>query len=493
MSAKSKSSVSVAPVGKWGQWLALAAGLIVGLCLLKFGIPIVLPQAHASPGEFGGWLSDQWPVEIAYFLLIGLFAYGFMGARIPRDIPKWLLWAPMAWLGWQVLATMNSTAHSTSTMLVMYFGIVVGCYYLGLLALSRLSETKYFWIPIGLALLWVLWTGFEQEYGGAASTAQYIEDNQAKGWTNLPPNELQGMLDSGVVIKQADGTYTVLPEVLKRAKGGRISGTFVYANALAGIILLVLPAILVTLWSLTEKLPKLTRMVVFGMVFYLGVACLVWSGSKAGWLVAMVMVLAALLAQPLPKQWKAGIITAVLVLGIAGFAVKYAGYFQKGATSVGARFDYWSAAVKLTKERPLLGHGPGAFGQGYSRLKSPESEPTRLTHNDYLEQACDSGLPGAILFLAWIGGSMFWVWRKGMGASASGLTQAVAIGLIGWALQSFVEFSLYIPAIAWTAMMLLGWVTGMPPAQTASSLTRSVVVGPMLLSPSKQTASTAAK
>lgn len=469
MSAKPKSSVSAEPVGKWGQWLALAAGLIVGLCLLKIGTPIVLPQAHASPGELGGWLTDQWPAEIAYFLLIGVFAYGFMGARIPRDVPKWLLWAPMAWLGWQVLATLSSSAHSTSTMIVMYFGIVVGCYYLGLLALSRLTEAKYFWIPVGLALLWVLWTGFGQHYGGVDSTAQYIEENQTTGWTNLPPKDLEGFLQDGIIVKKEDGTYTVTPEVLKRAKGGRISGTFVYANALAGIILLVLPATLVILWGLTERLPKLTRMVVLGLMLYIGLACLVWSGSKAGWLVAMVMVLAAMLAQPMPKQWKAGIVTAVLLMGLGGFALKYAGYFQKGATSVSARFDYWSAAVKLTQERPLLGHGPGAFGQGYMRLKRPESEPTRLVHNDYLEQACDSGLPGAILFLAWIGGSMLWVWRKGLTSSANGLTQAVAIGLLGWALQSFVEFSLYIPAIAWTAMLLLGWVTGQSPVQTAST------------------------
>ncbi len=472
MSAKSKNVSQPAPTGKWGQWLALAAGLMVGLSLLKFGTPIVLPQSHASPGELGGWLTDQWPVEIAYFLLIGVFAYGFMGARIPRDIPKWLLWVPMAWLGWQVLATLNSTAHSTSTMMIMYFGIAVGCYYLGLLALSRLTEAKFFWIPIMVALLWVLWTGLGQHYGGAASTAQFIEENQATGWTKLPANELQTLLENGAVIKQEDGTYTVMPEVLKRAKGGRISGTFVYANALAGIILLVLPATLVTLWGLTEKLPKLSRMVAFGLMLYLGVACLVWSGSKAGWLVAMAMVLMILLAQPFPKQWKVGILITVLVLGIGGFAVKYAGYFQKGATSVGARFDYWTAAVKLTKERPLLGHGPGAFGQGYTRLKKPESEPTRLVHNDYLEQACDSGLPGFALFLAWIGGCMVWVWRKGMSPSADGLTLAVAVGLIGWALQSFVEFSLYIPAIAWTAMMLLGWVTGMTPMQTASTATK---------------------
>lgn len=472
MSAKTTSSAAPAPSSSWSRKLAIAAGLIFGLALLKFGTPIVLPQAHASPGELGGWLTDQWPVEIGYFLLIGLFIFGFIDSRIPRDIPKWLLWSPLAWLGWQVIATLNSTTPSLSNTLVFYFGVSVGCFYLGLLAMSRITEPKYFWIPAGVALIFVLWTGFGQHYGGAESTAQFIESNQATGWTNLPPNELQALVENGAVVKQEDGTYTVMPEVLKRAKGGRISGTFVYANALAGIILLTLPAILVILWNQTEKLPKLTRMVVIGLVLYLGVACLVWSGSKAGWLIGMVMALLLLLAQPFSKQWKAAIVAVVLIGGIGGFAVKYAGYFQKGATSVGARFDYWSAAVKLTKERPLLGHGPGAFGQGYQRLKAPESEPTRLVHNDYLEQACDSGLPGLALFLAWILGSLIFVWRKGMAPEAGGLTLAVSLGLIGLVLQAFVEFSLYIPALAWTFLLLLGWVIGTPMAQTASTAKR---------------------
>ena len=101
-------------------------------------------------------------------------------------------------------------------------------------------------------------------------------------------------------------------------------------------------------------------------------------------------------------------------------------------------------------------------------MKSPESEPTKLTHNDYLEQACDSGLPGFLLFLGWIAGCMKRVWSKGLHPGADALTQAMALGLIGWALQSFVEFGLYVPAIAWPAMLMLGWVTGLP-TQTAST------------------------
>ena len=40
------------------------------------------------------------------------------------------------------------------------------------------------------------------------------------------------------------------------------------------------------------------------------------------------------------------------------------------------------------------------------------------------------------------------------------LTFAVWLGVLGWALQGFAEFGLYIPALAWTAFALLGWLLG---------------------------------
>ena len=42
------------------------------------------------------------------------------------------------------------------------------------------------------------------------------------------------------------------------------------------------------------------------------------------------------------------------------------------------------------------------------------------------------------------GTSGFWLW----------------IGLLGWTLQSFVEFGLYIPALSWGAFFWLGWLLG---------------------------------
>jgi O-antigen ligase len=79
----------------------------------------------------------------------------------------------------------------------------------------------------------------------------------------------------------------------------------------------------------------------------------------------------------------------------------------------------------------------------------------RLTHNDYLEQASDSGLPGFVAYALAIGGVLAWSGRRAM--RDGGQFFAVWLGVLAWALQSFVEFGLYIPALSWLAFALLGW------------------------------------
>jgi hypothetical protein len=45
-------------------------------------------------------------------------------------------------------------------------------------------------------------------------------------------------------------------------------------------------------------------------------------------------------------------------------------------------------------------------------------------------------------------------------------TFAVWLGLLGWSLQSCVEFGLYLPALAWPAFAFLGWLLGIRPTDT---------------------------
>jgi O-antigen ligase len=162
----------------------------------------------------------------------------------------------------------------------------------------------------------------------------------------------------------------------------------------------------------------------------------------------------------LPEGRLTWIIVAVLLAGgLAGFYWKYQNYFAKGATSVVARFDYWRAATDTAAANPLLGTGPGTFAKSYAAVKRPESEMARLAHNDYLQQACDSGVPGALAYAGTVVG-VLWVSGGWLRRRRDLFAYAVWLGVLGWALQGTMEFGLYLPGLGWTAVALLGWLLG---------------------------------
>jgi O-antigen ligase len=156
---------------------------------------------------------------------------------------------------------------------------------------------------------------------------------------------------------------------------------------------------------------------------------------------------------------KLAVCCVVVLAGLIGFGVKYASFFQKGATSVSARFDYWRAALATTQANPGFGTGPGTFGIPYARIKRPESEMSRLVHNDPLQQASDSGVIGFATFTTFLVGWVIWT-RKKLGNPRENLRLATWLGILAWLLQGLMEFGLYIPAVAWTAFALMGWLMG---------------------------------
>ena len=83
----------------------------------------------------------------------------------------------------------------------------------------------------------------------------------------------------------------------------------------------------------------------------------------------------------------------------------------------------------------------------------------RLTHNDYMQQASDSGFPGLLIYSVFIIG-MLRMGYAGLGDGASVLRFGVWLGLLAWAIQALGEFTLYVPAVAWPAFAFAGWLVG---------------------------------
>jgi hypothetical protein len=428
---------------------AILFGAFLGLSFLKFGNPPIMEKWVTKPDGFFEFIFNfPWPIGWAYGLLIVVGIVGIAAWRPDASAPKWLIALPLLWFIWEFVAGTQSVDWSLTKPTLMHFAACAACFYLGLFSLSGVRRTGLFWIGIICGFLLVLAQGMEQHFGGLKATREYFLTYVYPQMKEIPPGYWQKMT------------------------GERIFGTLFYPNTLAGAILLLLPAILAVLWGMRERFTTGARGLLVGIVGLGALACLFWSGSKGGWLLALVLGMIVLLRLKIKTAIKVGLISAVLVLGLAGFFARHLGFFQKGATSVNARFDYWHAAVRITKEHPIFGTGPGTFFIPYEKIRNPKSEPSRMTHNDYLEQASDSGIPALLLYAAFIVGGLIWS-AKTKDFREDCQMFAIWLGVLGWALQSLMEFSLYIPALSWTAFALLGWMIGKSEGQSSKSEVRS--------------------
>jgi O-antigen ligase len=436
---------------------ALLFGLFLGLCVWKFGNPVILDRQIATPVGPAELLQEPWPIHWAGWLLLPLAVLGLAwpAARTGRwPHPGWLWLLPLAWLGWQFFSATNTVDATLTKATLWQFSGCVACYFLGLRVLAR--DNAWRWLLPGLfaALTFCLMRAVNQHVYEYPQNYQTLVEGSQNGWTNFTAAALADMRTNSILII-SNGLELPNPVILKKFAHGRACGTLVYPNALAELILLLLPLAFTLALTATKSLKPAIRLAVIGLTAGLGGAAFFWTGSKLGWLIALGVVGLYLLRREWPQRLKLIAVAAVLVLGLGVFAVRFHSYLSAGATSVGARFDYWRAAVQTTAAAPVLGTGPGTFQRPYARLKSPDSEMARLTHNDYLEQFCDAGIPSGLAYTGWIALALATVgkkfWRTG---EAAGF--AVFAGLLAWFTQNFGEFGLYIPALAWTAFTLLG-------------------------------------
>jgi O-antigen ligase len=450
---------------------ALAFGLFLGLVFWKFGDPVILDHKIITPSTFSDFWNDAWPPHwVAWiflpFALVGALValkQNFRWGERPRkpgrgDIrpakkTNWLWVLPLVWFGWQLIsATQTVDADLTAATLWQFFGCIA-CYFLGALALSR--ETALRWLLVGVlaAFAFCLIRAVDQRLVEFPQSHQMLVEGERVGWTNVPPAMLLEMKQEHTVIT-TNGVDVANPAVLAKFAKGRVMGTLVYPNALAGAILLLLPLAL-TLAFGAKKLRPAIRAIVIALACFLGGAGFFWSGSKLGWLIAMALGGLYLFRLKWPTRLKIAALAAIAVLGFGIFAVRFHNYFAAGATSMGARLDYWHAAVQTTASNPMVGTGPGTFQRPYERIKSPDAEMARLAHNDYLEQFSDSGIPGGVFYGAWIVLALATVGKR-VWKTGNQIIFAIFIGLLGWFVQGLGEFSLYIPALAWPAFALLG-------------------------------------
>lgn len=137
---------------------------------------------------------------------------------------------------------------------------------------------------------------------------------------------------------------------------------------------------------------------------------------------------------------------AVAVLVLAGST---AGSDLGGDAQVGRR-EMWDATARLIADSFPLGTGLGTFPQVYALAEDPAAIARAYVnhaHNDYLEIILETGLPGLLLlllFLGWWGWQAIRVWRS---PSSSQFAKAAVIASAAILAHSAVDYPLRTAAI----------------------------------------------
>jgi O-antigen ligase len=269
--------------------------------------------------------------------------------------------------------------------------------------------------------------------------------------------------------------YFLKPDIYK----GRAGGTYICPNHLAGFVEMLLP--LAVSYTLLGRGRVLTK-VLLGYAALLMAAGIGVTVSRAGWAscgVAM-LVLFGVLATQRSRRLPALALMLVLVgCGImflakaqpiqsrfsqGGDETDYAG---KKLTDLNLRYELWEVALRMWRENPWFGVGPGHYDARFRAYRPfrVQMQPDRA-HNEYLNTLADWGGVGALIIVAGMGILFIGVLKtwphvrrseveKGAGLSNKfAFVLGAAAGLLALALHSVLDYNMQVPANAILAVTL---------------------------------------
>ncbi len=126
---------------------------------------------------------------------------------------------------------------------------------------------------------------------------------------------------------------------------------------------------------------------------------------------------------------------------------------SEGVSSISERRQFWSQALTLASEKPLLGYGPYSFRFVQPSLQSDILSTSDHPHNVFLKFAMERGVFTSILFAALV----VWSLLSGLRlARHDELSLFLSISLLGVLVHSLIDYNLQFVGIALPFWIILG-------------------------------------
>lgn len=188
-----------------------------------------------------------------------------------------------------------------------------------------------------------------------------------------------------------------------------------------------------------------------------------FSGSRAGTASILIGVLVLIFCAHSKQQTKIRWIMSLSVLFLMAIVILGASALIHDLAETGLgdtlRATVYAQTVTAIQASPWIGYGLGSFREAFRSFVTPEIgwQEFDLTHNSYLENIFELGIPGALALYTALGWIVVQIWRglsrrrKWRALPALGIAVITAAGM-----HALVDFSLQMPASASLAAFLLG-------------------------------------
>lgn len=247
-------------------------------------------------------------------------------------------------------------------------------------------------------------------------------------------------------------------------------GFFANANHMAILLVICLPFLAAVLFAGRRLSPQrhsalVALVVAAGVVIIVGIAL---NGSLAAYGLAVPSLLASLLIILPPRSrarpWlmgAAGLLLLAIVIVLANTNVRGTKLAQGSVTSLQSREVILDSTSDAIGDFMPLGSGLGSFRDVYHLYEQPMQVTNTYVihaHNDFIELALETGVPGVVLmlvFLGWWAAAVGRVWRS---AETGPYARAATIASAAILAHSLVDFPLRTAAVSACFAMCLALI-----------------------------------